>query len=312
MTLLKIYYHRDFDGMASAAILAKALVESKLEKEVLWQGVNFDNRLNWDSFASGERFAIVDFHFHPRAEYWFDHHPTTFLQEGQAKRFENSSVASFDPESPSCPPIILRHAKEHWNWQGGDSFQELAHWSNVIDSASFKSAEEVLFGQEPALQISRSLTCAPDYSYHDRLVGQMRDQTLLEISLDPLVSKCAKRAERNRDNALENFPPNVVDRTPTAILADLRSKKIRRERFSPFYLYPELEYAITILPTRAGVHITAASNPWNRPSGGPHLGHLMEKYEGGGHQGVGGCNPPDETLAVQWAQEIFEVVSGLA
>ena len=83
MTLLKIYYHRDFDGMASAAILAKALVESKLEKEVLWQGVNFDNRLNWDSFASGERFAIVDFHFHPRAEYWFDHHPTTFLQEGQ-------------------------------------------------------------------------------------------------------------------------------------------------------------------------------------------------------------------------------------
>jgi hypothetical protein len=140
----------------------------------------------------------------------------------------------------------------------------------------------------------------------------MRDQTLLEISLDPLVSKCAKRAERNRDNALENFPPNVVDRTPTAILADLRSKKIRRERFSPFYLYPELEYAITILPTRAGVHITAASNPWNRPSGGPHLGHLMEKYEGGGHQGVGGCNPPDETLAVQWAQEIFEVVSGLA
>ena len=75
---LRIHYHRDFDGMVSAAVLAKILTETRKEK-VVWSSVNYDQRHDWMSFGGDERFAIVDFHFHPAAEYWFDHHPTTFL-----------------------------------------------------------------------------------------------------------------------------------------------------------------------------------------------------------------------------------------
>ncbi len=42
--MLRIYYHRDFDGMASAAILAEALESSGREKRTTWAGVNFDDR----------------------------------------------------------------------------------------------------------------------------------------------------------------------------------------------------------------------------------------------------------------------------
>ena len=55
--MLRIYYHRDFDGMASAAILAEALEETGQEERTAWSGVNFDRTLKWDSFAVGERFA---------------------------------------------------------------------------------------------------------------------------------------------------------------------------------------------------------------------------------------------------------------
>ena len=122
------------------------------------------------------------------------------------------------------------------------------------------------------------------------------------------VQRCYQRACKNRDSALISFPDTMLERTVTAMIADLRSKKIRRDRFSPFYLYPELLYAVTMLPTRAGVHITVASNPWNRPVNPVHLGELMKKYGGGGHLGVGGCNPPNQATAKQWAYEVYEVI----
>ncbi len=297
--------------MAAAAILTRALSEARGESHVDWSGVNFDNKLDWDNFAAGMDFAVVDFHFHQRAKYWFDHHPTTFLKAAQREAWQENEFMAFDPESPSCPPIILRHAKKYWNWDAPSHFSELEKWSNIIDSAAFTCAKQVLFGNEPALQVMRSLTCAPNYGYNDHLVEMMRDQPLIDIAAHPLVAKCCRRAERNRDNAIENFPANIMDQTPTALIADLTSKKIRRERFAPFYLYPEINYAITVIPTRAGVHITAASNPWNRPNDDIHLGHLLEKYDGGGHQGVGGCNPPSQEIAMEWAHEIFGIVAGL-
>ncbi|NQU49912.1 MAG: hypothetical protein HQ519_14765 [Planctomycetes bacterium] len=305
---LTIYYHRDFDGLAAGALLAEALEASGREKDVKWAGVNFDRTLHWNDFSLGERFAVVDFHFHRRADYWFDHHPTTFLTPEDEKLFAASDTHAFDPDSPSCPPIILAHAREHWNWDPGNRFDELVHWSNMIDSAAFPSAKVALFGRDPALQVMRALTTAPNFHFHDRILHLMRTESLIEVADDNDVQRCYQRACSNRDHALEAFPDTMLERTMTAMIADLRSKKIRRERFSPFYLYPELFYAVTMLPTRAGVHITVASNPWNRPTDPVHLGELMKKYGGGGHIGVGGCNPPSQGKAKQWAHEIYEII----
>ncbi|MHC4380418.1 MAG: hypothetical protein ACYSU1_04945 [Planctomycetota bacterium] len=309
---MRIYYHRDFDGMASAAILADALETSRGEQNVRWAGVNFDRTLNWEDFAMGQDFAVVDFHFHPRARYWFDHHPTTFLREGDADLYTPDENRCFDPEAPSCPPIILRHAQEKWGYEPPAHFAELSKWSDIIDAARFGSADQALFGTEPAIRVSRALTCAPDLSFHDKVVGLMRDRALIQVANDNTVNKCYERSCRNRDNALENFGANIQLRSASALFADLRSRKIRRERFAPFYLNPEIHYAVTLLPTRAGVHITVANNPWNRPKSDFHLGNLMKEYGGGGHQGVGGCNPPDESTAVAWAHEIYHQIENLS
>lgn len=309
---MRIYYHRDFDGMASAAILAEALEASRGEVDVDWLGVNFDRTLDWESFAMGQRFAVVDFHFHPRAEYWFDHHPTTFLDPAHEEGYANDEKRCFDPTAPSCPPIILRHAREHWGWEPPERFDELSKWSDIIDSASYGSADQALFGGEPAIRVSRALTCAPNYDFHDKVVRLMRRRDLVQVGCDAQIEKLYDRSCRNRDNALENFSANVVERTASAVFADLRSKKIRRERFAAFYLYPELKYAVTLLPTRAGVHITASSNPWNRPQSGFHLGEMMKGYGGGGHLGVGGCNPQDDETGLQWAREIYDKLKDLS
>ncbi len=297
--------------MASAAILADALAKSRNHSDVSWEGVNFDRTLEWDNFALGEEFAVVDFHYHPRASYWFDHHPTTFLDQQHQDSYADSDTHCFDPSSPSCPPIILRHAAEHWGYTPPERFLELAKWSNVIDAAQFESAEHALFGDEPAIVISRALTCSPNLNFHDTVVQLMRDQSLSKTAKHPVIEKCFNRSSKNRDNALEKFDDNIIVANSTALLADLRSKKIRRDRFAPFYLHPDIHFAVTLLPTRAGDHITVSSNPWNRPKTDFDLGELMKKYQGGGHKAVGGCNPPNSVTAMKWAREIYNKIHDL-
>src|SRR5262245_14772450 len=106
-----IHYHRDFDGMVSAAVLSVILLETRGET-VAWRGRDHVPRPKWLAFEAGKRIAVGDSPFHPRAEYWFDHHPPTFLTPELRALYAPSDRWCFDETALSCPPIILRHARE--------------------------------------------------------------------------------------------------------------------------------------------------------------------------------------------------------
>jgi len=309
---LRIFYHRDFDGMVSAAILAAVLIDVFGER-IEWESVNYDQRRNWTTFGSGSRFAIVDFHFHPRAEYWFDHHPTTFLTPELRAQYKESERWRWDETSPSCPPIILHNAEKYWRYKATERFHEMAHWSNIVDAAKFDSVEQAIFGDEPALRITRALTVAPSSEWLNGLVEAMTTCTLEDLASRESVELAHQRASRNRDRALEQFPPTVLWRRDGVLLFDASSSRIRRERFAPFYHHADLEYAVGVIPTRSGFHVTCGENPWNTPKHGLHVGELMETYGGGGHRAVGGVNPEslDETrrIAEEVADKLLDAVT---
>jgi hypothetical protein len=274
---LTIHYHRDFDGMVSAAVLAVILGETRGETAG-WCSVNYDQRGNWPDFQAGKRFAIVDFHFHPRAEYWFDHHPTTFLTPEMKAQYAPSDRWRFDETSPSCPPLILRHAAECWGHAPSERFLEMARWSDIVDGARYKDVEQAVFGEEPALRIARAITVSPHPDWVDTLVERMTREDLESVANHPDVEKAHQRASRNRDRALEQFPPTVQWIRDGVLLYDASSDRIRRERFAAFYHHPDIRYSVGVIPTRAGFHVTAGINPWNPPEGGPDIGALMEGY----------------------------------
>lgn len=305
---LRIHYHRDFDGLVSAAVLATILRESGREQEVDWRSVNYDQRTEWAGFGRGTRFAIVDFHFHPEAVYWFDHHPTTFLSDELRARYVPSERWHWDVESPSCPPLILAHAARHWGHRSPQRFDEMARWSDVVDAARYKDVEEAVFGDRPALRIARALTVAPSEEWLDELVGALAEGTLDQVADRPDLEKAYQRASRNRDKALSQFPPTVQSTTDGVVLYDASSSHIRRERFAPFYHHPRALYSVGVIPTRAGFHVSAGENPWNPPDADVHIGRLMERYGGGGHKAVGGANPHDLAAARAAAAEIAEVL----
>jgi hypothetical protein len=302
---LTIHYHRDFDGMVSAAILSVVLAEKRNERAG-WKSVNYDQRANWSEFEAGRRFAVVDFHFHPRAEYWFDHHPTTFLTPDLRAQYAPSDRWCFDETSPSCPPLILRHAREHWGYDPPERFLEMARWSDVVDGARYKDVEQAVFGEEPGLRIARAITVAPSPEWVDQLVGSMAQGDLASVAARPEVEKAHQRASRNRDRALEQFPPTVQWKKDGVLLYDASSDRIRRERFAAFYHHPDIHYSVGVIPTRAGFHVTAGMNPWNPPREAADIGSIMEGYGGGGHKAVGGANPASLDAARVVAAEVAE------
>ncbi|MBL6754944.1 MAG: hypothetical protein ISQ11_00940 [Planctomycetes bacterium] len=299
---LRIRYHRDFDGMVSGAVLAHILQEQG--ERPLLKSVNYDERAGWDTFEEGRRFALVDFHFHPRAEYWFDHHPTTFLTEELRAQYQPSDRWSWDEESPSCPPLIIRHAQEHFDYRPPDRFMEAAHWSDIIDAARFESVDQAIFGEDPALRLMRALTASPNPAWVDELATALITESLSDVALRADVEKVYGRAARNRDKALDQFPPTVLWNRGGVLFYDAASSKIRRERFAPFYHHPEVSYAVGVIPTRAGFHITCGENPWKQPTNGVHVGEMMEEYGGGGHRAVGGANPPSLAEAKRLGEEV--------
>ena len=305
---VRIHYHRDFDGMVSAAILATILRDQHAEPAT-WRSVNYDQRTDWPRFEEGRRFAIVDFHFHPRAEYWFDHHPTTFLSPELRALYRPSDRWLWDERSPSCPPLVLRHAREHWSYEPPPRFVEMARWSDIVDAARYTSVEQAVFGEEPALRIARALTVAPNPEWIDLLVGAMAEGTLEEVAARDDVEKAHQRASRNRDRALEQFPPTVAWKKDGVLLFDASSDKIRRERFAAFFHHPDIHYSVGVIPTRSGYHVSAGENPWNpapKDAPGAHIGEIMETYGGGGHRAVGGANPENLEAARRVAAEIAE------
>ena len=307
---LWIRYHRDFDGMVAAAVLAEALAATRGETDMRLRSVNYDQRRNWQDFCEGLRFAVVDFHFHPRAEYWFDHHPTTFLDESLRATYQPDERWAWDETSPSCPPLILRHAAEHWGFEPPERFREMAYWSDVVDAAQFESVDQALFGEEPALRITRALSVPPEQDWTDTLAEAMRFGDLEQVASRPDVERAYERAARNRDKALRQFVPTVDSIEDSVLLYDASSNKIRRERFAPFYHYPEVHYSVGVIPTRAGFHVSAGENPWNKPPDPVHVGELMETYGGGGHRAVGGANPPSLDAARVAAREIAQSLRG--
>jgi hypothetical protein len=301
---LTIHYHRDFDGMVSAAVLAHYL---RMEGETpRWAGLNYDQRKDWDHFQEGLRFAIVDFHFHPRAEYWFDHHSTTFLTPELRAQYRPDGRWRWDPASPSCPPIIIDHARTQWGREVPARFVDMSHWSDVVDAAQFKDVEEALFGDAPGLRISRALAAAPDPMWSDTLVRDMIEGSLEEVASRTDVERAWQRAARNRDLALRQFPPTVASTENGVVLYDASSNKIRRERFAAFFHHADAFYAVGVIPTRSGFHVTAGQNPWHPPEDAVHIGEIMEAFGGGGHKAVGGANARSLEDARRIAKEVAD------
>jgi len=256
--------------------------------------VDYGTRSTWLSRELATPCAVVDFLYHPHAEFWADHHSTTFLTDDARRDFERrrGSWFVYDDQSGSCACLLRKHFAEYFSFRDA-RYDEMVEWADKIDSARYTSVEEAVLGDAPALKIRASLSAGNGDEFSKQLIKELRFGTLGGVAGLPIVRDRAQGVQAKIRAGLKCFAQASRLDKGEIVVFDVNSQKdVMMSRYAPFYFFPEARYSVGVVRSSNSAKITAMRNPWREfPS--VHLGRIFENlgrtFEGiggGGHQRV--------------------------
>ena len=274
-----------FDGVVSAVIASRFLEKTYGWKFAAIEPVNYDLRETWLQTALPPRSVVLDFLYHPQAEFWADHHLTAFLTPQLQASFENKRSKNYlyDKQSRSCAALL-------WDRVGASLghepiLEEMVKWADKIDSAMYASVQEALFDEAPALLISRSLAVDADSRYCEFLIKRLKHSSLQRTAGSEQVQRRNGIAKERSAAGLQRVRDAIRLDGATAVF-ETNGEGVLINRYLPYYFHPQAQYSIGVVHLEGSTKITTMRNPWlNFES--PNLGKFMEKFGGGGHQRVG-------------------------
>jgi hypothetical protein len=299
----RILYHANcFDGCASAALLGRFL---QAREGPRLEGVEHlpVQHQPGDPIPPGalsaDVNAIVDFRYStsPRLDWWFDHHRSAFQPASDRLHFEadRSGQRFWDPAAPSCTGFIARVTRERFGFEAPD-LAELVRWADVIDAASFPSAEVAVKLDEPALRIMTFLEATRDPEAPGRLIEAMRTLPLSEIAALPWVAGPLAPVMERHFRSIDAIRAAARLEGGVAVL-DLAAAGLEAgNKFVLYWLFPEARYTVTVSHDTKRAKVSVGSNPWARPPRAHDISRICERYGGGGHPVVGAVSLEPDRL----------------
>lgn len=321
-----LYFHDDFDGRACAAVFLDFFRQQKQNNSIArFIPVSYPVPQEWshDDFFSrpnilggdGNPAIIVDFRYHPSAFFWIDHHATPFLIPDWQYRYTPSSHHNWDPSYLSCCRQVIALLTRFFDYRPPQHIIELGFWLDIVDGASYSSAEQAVFRAEPALLIDAFID---EYCRQEDQLLWLVEMLSLQ-SLDSIV--CDQRLISYRDvfsfqltHALNFYKSHLVISREYISFIDLSCSKdsVKEIRFAPYFINPDVLVSVSIRARpHGGFHVNVGINPWRRDYfhvvyPGVHIGSLMQSFGGGGHEYVGGTETYSHAEANRIAQSIID------
>jgi hypothetical protein len=289
-----LYFHNAcFDGLVSAAI-ASAFLETEGWKLTDLIPVGYGERESWLSTPLPKPSGVVDFLYHPDAEFWADHHPTTFLTSAAREDYErrrSSHRLLFDERAGSCASLLWNAL--HSCVPDAERYREAISWAEKIDTANYESVEDAICGTSPALRIRLSLLSHSDPDYLRLLVKEMRSGDLKQIAeLAPVHDRFVE-AQRRIAAGLSHASLNTRLKGEIALMEIEPKGDEIVSRYAPYHFFPQARYSIAIVRSESSVTLTAMRNPWIDFRSVP-IGKILEPFGGGGHLRVGSVIIPKQ------------------
>lgn len=305
---MNVYFHRDFDGICSAAVLSAYLKVADLGNATLkFSSVDYDLKASWGGRALEKPCAIVDFLYHPDAEWWFDHHATTFVRRDWELNYRPDTKHQWRAEYKSCPRLIVDSIpKGSIHDQMYDRFSEALAWCDVIDGAHYQSAEQLIEMKEPALKVNATLSQDTTETYLKFLIEGVEHCSLAQIADSDEVKTRYKKAKLWQEAAIEHIKGRAIVEKGVAFIDTIDQPHLFH-RYAVYHLWPDARFQIALYRQRKLYKITVSMNPW-RKSEGPDLGAICEGYGGGGHQEVAGVLLRSKDSARRVSQEISRIL----
>ena len=308
MQAATLYFHYPcFDGLVSAALAWEFLEQRKGWNVGELCPVNYTVRNSWLCGELKRPVAIVDFLYHPSADFWADHHATSMLTKEAEADYQcrrSNFPLYFDEQAGSCASLLFRHLGDAL--AGKPHFPEMVEWAEKIDSARYASVEEAILGNAPALKINRSILLEPDAKYARFLCKELRNRPLDYVAALDEVKTRQDEVERRIRAGLKRVEKHITMQhgAVATFEAELAKDEVI-DRYSAYYFAPDARYSVGIIHSEEGTAITAMRNPWREfPSVG--LGKIFATFGGGGHQRVGAIFIPKNE-----SQRVPDVIKSL-
>jgi hypothetical protein len=306
-----IYFHNDFDGRASAAVMLAFLRErgDDIERYVSMTYGKESAWYNEDFFTQQGKnpVIVVDFTYHPKAAWWFDHHASTFKKPEWKSRYQKDKQHQLSPEYPSCCGLVQAALQKNFGWKPPRHFAAFVKSADMLDGAGYRSARQTIEMKGADLQMNAFIEGFPHTEKEDRLIVELMSKyPLANIVKHPTVAKALAKLNKKVAKSLELHRKNIrVSHNITFI--DLKDDPMNGLlRYAPYYLYPKTKFAIRMRPKGKLWYLGVGVNPWRKPANYPDLGALMRRYHGGGHKGIGATEFHSKKEAMKAVGEIIE------
>lgn len=285
-----IYFHNDFDGYSSAAIIFDFLNQKNLKVKSL-NSINYDYKNNWENTDFKPNPIIVDFLYHPKAYFWFDHHKTTFIKKEWEKNFKKNKnkYHYFDINYASCAHLVLDVLKKDFNYKPSKNILNLVYWADIIDKANYNSPFQTIELKDQALQIDAYIDHYKKNQTMKWLIKDFSKKSLKKIASDIKIQKLVKKEKEKINKLLKFYYKNLKIYYDKIGFIDISTKKDSL-RYAPFYLAPQIIYNITLRKFNSFYVLSIGANPWKRNKNKINIGEFLKKnFKGGGHKDVGGA-----------------------
>jgi hypothetical protein len=309
-----------FDGLCSAVMFTRLLRHVHPGEELAFtyraQGYGPGSRGVDPAIFTGDENAVLDYRFSPspRLTWYFDHHVSAFPSPLEREAYEQRAGAKarrvfHDGAYGSCTKLIADVAQSTFGLDvAGD--RELVRWADMIDSASFPSAEMAVARSVPVLHLMTVVESQGDDAFLQALVPRLLEEPLEELAKGkdiedayaPLAAQHAAYIELVKAHARVQGSVVVVDLSPVEIES--------AAKFVTYALWPRSAYSVVLSCSTSKCKISIGYNPWSNVPRTHNIAAICERHGGGGHPVVGAISLPADqreaarTLMNEIAEEL--------
>ena len=310
-----LFFHNDFDGRASSAVFLDYL-RSRGDSVENYFAADHCIRPKWDGLVKKSKNPVVifDFYYHPKAEFFFDHHSTTFIRSDWEKKFKRTKYLNLDFPYESCCHLVYDVLVNKFKYKPAKCIKDLVRWADIVDEAKYKSAKDTIELKESALQVDAYIDQRSGRGDPIKwLIEALSRKDLVGVAKDRRVVAVVKSYKAKIKKSLEFHRKNLQVYDKVCFI-DLSGEGVERIRFAPHFLVPSLSYIITLLRSGKVFRVAVGANPWKLNLHKHDLRKLVRErygFKAGGHARAAGITGiKNKKSAMRIVQELIEILNG--
>jgi hypothetical protein len=292
-----------FDGLCSAVMFTRLMrhVHGSEPLRFTYYSAGYGPGQNGvaPDVLAGDENAILDFRFStsPKLTWYFDHHVSAFPTTSDRALYDQRVATesshgkgerrSFhDGTYGSCTKLIADVGRASFDLDYGN-MTELVRWADLIDSASFPSAEMAVARKEPELGLMAVVENLGNEAFLSEYVPRLLEEPLAEVASSLKVREAFEPLKATQEIFVQQVTKNARVHGPV-VFVDLTDEVIEvAGKFVTYALYPKSAYSVTLSRSKSKNKISVGYNPWSGITRIHDIAKICERYGGGGHPVVG-------------------------